>query len=630
MSQFHETFTRAGKKDPLLSYDDFASRIFMSGFLTCFLLPITITLLFKWLRPRRNSLALNLRLSDVHLDDGSTKVFLCKCSLCRKRREKERQSSLLLQNWFSYSRVFQVILLAFFWFIVIYLIKGLLFVACTFHLDINVADNIKRFDPFALLGVATDATVKEIKRAYRHLSLKFHPDRNPNDPEMAAHFILITKAYKALTNEQSRRNYERYGNPDGPGMMKIGIGLPRFLVDEDNQVIILSIFFVVLLLVMPGVFLWYYNKQKLYASSGIRVDTLHLIYFTLNENTRHKNLPEIYSCSAECCEIPSNAGDDANLKRLLGNLGDFKRTAISRETFRNFVILLCHMNRNDELTENFKGVQAEILKYSMIITQCMIDICICKSWGLTLRSIIDFRRCLVQGLSNRRDALLQIPHFTMEHVGHVQKGKNATKSVSYFVNQSRQDRRGTVTLTPEELADVDAFCEFYPRPELSVKVYVADSQEIYLDDLLTVDITLKRNVPEGYELVGPVHAPHFPWIKYEEWFFILAYADHPDEILAFSNATSRQAEIKHFLQFAVHRPGPTTLIVTAACDSYFDCDVECSIEFVAKIPNVVSASEFKIHPEDLALDMQQSVLNKVLGDILGAESSDEEEEVYDD
>ncbi len=52
-----------------------------------------------------------------------------------------------------------------------------------------------------------------MKKAYRQLSLLYHPDRG-GDP---VKFMKITKAHQALTDEEARKNWEEYGNPDGPG-----------------------------------------------------------------------------------------------------------------------------------------------------------------------------------------------------------------------------------------------------------------------------------------------------------------------------------------------------------------------------------------------------------------------------
>lgn len=518
----------------------------------------------------------------------------------------------------SFSRVAQVLALAFFWWLVFYLIKG-----------IDVSQNIKKFDPFEYLGVPSGASKKEIQKAYRHMSLRYHPDRNPNDPEAAAHFILITKAYKTLTNDKFRQNYERYGNPDGPGMMKIGIGLPRFLVDVSNQVLILSLFFIVLLIVIPGVFFYYYRSQKLYTAMGVRLETLQLIYYTISENTRQKALPEIYSCATECSTVQSNPDDEVLLRKFLDDVGDFKRKNVTKETLRNFVVLLCHLNRNTELPPQLQKAQAEILKYSILITQCMLDVAMCRRWMITAKSIVEFRRCLIQGLTGRRDAYLQIPHLTEESIGHIQRSKSGAKSVSEYIALPMESKKGLVGMSEGQIADIAAFCQFIPKVELTVDVYVNDATDICIGDLMTIEIKITRlNMPEDCALMGPVHAPHFPWVKYEEWIILLSHGEQEDKLLAFTLSSSSERVIVEKISILAERPGKHSLLVTAMSDSYFDCDQTTRVEFVVKVPT--ESTEFKIHPEDIALDNEPTALGRMLGDLLGEDDSEEEEEVMDD
>jgi curved DNA-binding protein CbpA len=63
-------------------------------------------------------------------------------------------------------------------------------------------------DYYALLEVAPDASLAEIKSAYRRLAMRYHPDRNPDDPEGAEHFKRITLAYGVLSDPQRREAYD--------------------------------------------------------------------------------------------------------------------------------------------------------------------------------------------------------------------------------------------------------------------------------------------------------------------------------------------------------------------------------------------------------------------------------------
>ncbi len=66
-------------------------------------------------------------------------------------------------------------------------------------------------DYYAILGVSRTATVEEIKRAYRRLALKYHPDRNPGDKAAEEKFKEITEAYEVLSDPEKRARYDRFG-----------------------------------------------------------------------------------------------------------------------------------------------------------------------------------------------------------------------------------------------------------------------------------------------------------------------------------------------------------------------------------------------------------------------------------
>jgi curved DNA-binding protein len=64
-------------------------------------------------------------------------------------------------------------------------------------------------DYYRVLGVAKEATNQEIKKSYRMLALRFHPDLNQDDPSSAEYFKEITEAYGVLIDPDKRRTYDR-------------------------------------------------------------------------------------------------------------------------------------------------------------------------------------------------------------------------------------------------------------------------------------------------------------------------------------------------------------------------------------------------------------------------------------
>ena len=67
-------------------------------------------------------------------------------------------------------------------------------------------------DYYTTLGVARDASGDDLKKAYRKLAMKFHPDRNPNDKQAEAKFKELNEAYDVLKDDQKRGAYDRFGH----------------------------------------------------------------------------------------------------------------------------------------------------------------------------------------------------------------------------------------------------------------------------------------------------------------------------------------------------------------------------------------------------------------------------------
>lgn len=67
-------------------------------------------------------------------------------------------------------------------------------------------------DYYEILEVSRDANLDDIKRAYRKMALRYHPDKNPDNPEAEEKFKEAAEAYSVLSNSDKRANYDRFGH----------------------------------------------------------------------------------------------------------------------------------------------------------------------------------------------------------------------------------------------------------------------------------------------------------------------------------------------------------------------------------------------------------------------------------
>ena len=83
---------------------------------------------------------------------------------------------------------------------------------------------MEKRDYYEVLGVSKNADATEIKKAYRKLALKYHPDKNPGDKEAEEKFKEAAEAYDVLSNDDKRRRYDQFGHAGMGGAGGFGGG----------------------------------------------------------------------------------------------------------------------------------------------------------------------------------------------------------------------------------------------------------------------------------------------------------------------------------------------------------------------------------------------------------------------
>ena len=83
-------------------------------------------------------------------------------------------------------------------------------------------------DYYEVLGVGKDVDGKELKKAYRKLAMKHHPDRNPGDKQAESAFKEISEAYEVLSDSQKRTAYDQFGHDGVNAQSGFGQGASSF------------------------------------------------------------------------------------------------------------------------------------------------------------------------------------------------------------------------------------------------------------------------------------------------------------------------------------------------------------------------------------------------------------------
>ena len=79
-------------------------------------------------------------------------------------------------------------------------------------------------DYYEVLGLSKGASEEEIKKAYRKIAIKFHPDKNPDDKSAEDKFKEAAEAYEVLSNPQKKQQYDQFGHAGMGGQGGFGGG----------------------------------------------------------------------------------------------------------------------------------------------------------------------------------------------------------------------------------------------------------------------------------------------------------------------------------------------------------------------------------------------------------------------
>jgi len=190
------------------------------------------------------------------------------------------------------------------------------------HLQ-GMTPTVLRLTERVLILVLQTATEKAIKSRYRKLSLQYHPDKvqldastNQTLEEVNAFFVEISKAYKALTDEEIRNNYIQYGHPDGKQSFSIGIALPKFIITDGNGKYVLLVYGLLLGLLLPYVVgKWWYGTQRM-TKDGVLIASAGNLFKEYKEEITDGGVVTAMSSGEEFKDVLKDSKADSSLGKI--------------------------------------------------------------------------------------------------------------------------------------------------------------------------------------------------------------------------------------------------------------------------------------------------------------------------
>ena len=323
------SFGNQNKKSENLE-NDTSFYTFIAGILLVFILYYFIVILKK--------IFYNIPFND------ESQYLNCHCSICKNRYEEYK---LTIKKKNINRKLFINILL--------FLFFLYLFIACCKSVQTK-----EIFDPYEILEISPTDPISKIKKSYKQLSLKYHPDKNKDDDSARERFMLINKAYRILTNEKAKENFKKYGNPDGPGILTIGLALPLFLFKGQVGFYILLIFAFLLVIIFPIMFIRWFKERNKYNNNGLILQNLPLYYKYLDNNTKITQLPFIIGMSFEFNKMDIEYNEE-NIKEIFNSFSkyfpsDYQNENISYSNMYAISVLYMHFLGNELIKKDNKGI----------------------------------------------------------------------------------------------------------------------------------------------------------------------------------------------------------------------------------------------------------------------------------
>ncbi|KAK2768369.1 secretory subunit [Arachnomyces sp. PD_36] len=387
----------------------------------------------------------------------------------------------------------------------------------------------KLWDPYDILGVSRSADEKAISRHYKRLSIKHHPDKVRPDPaknetieSLNDHFVELTKAYKALTDEEIRNNYIQYGHPDGKQSFSIGIALPKFIVTEGNGKYVLLVYGAMLGVLLPYIVgkWWYgtqrYTKEKVLLASAGNIFREYKdditeggIVGALSSGEEYKHILKGSKSENVLATVEKKILDDGEGARFAGGLalGDREKLTRLEDSGRRkaLALLWAYLGRVELDDATLNDEKYEVAPTALTLNDSFSAISLAFGHLKPILGAFHVSQSLIQATPPGSSPLLQLPHFTPKIAeaveGEEAKSHLTVQSFMKLPESQRQKAVGNGLLSKQQYESAISVAKQLPALEISKAFFKVMGEKAVTPSSLVQLVVKARIVPPGYDNV---------------------------------------------------------------------------------------------------------------------------------
>ncbi|KAL5335348.1 Sec63 Brl domain-containing protein [Aspergillus crustosus] len=405
---------------------------------------------------------------------------------------------------------------------------------------VTARSTTKIWDPYDILGVSRSADERAVSKHYKRLSLIYHPDKIRPDPAknetietLNDRFVELTKAYKALTDEEVRNNYLQYGHPDGKQSFSIGIALPQFIVTEGNGKYVLLVYGGLLGVLLPYIVgKWWYGSQR-YTKERVYVASAGNIFKEYKDDITDGGIVNALSSGDEFKEVIPAQKAETGLakieKKVLAEDSKFL-SAEDRDLIKGLddtsrrkaiALLWAYLGRLELDDATLNGEKYEVPPVALSLHEAFTAIALAFGNLRPVLGSFHAAQSLIQAIPPGSSPLLQLPYFTNDVVKSVE-GEDVKNhfTVQKLMKIPETERRaltvGAGLLSEKQYTSAVSVAKQLPHLQVAKAFFKVMGEKVITPSSLVQLVVKARFVPPGATNVPEVDPADLEDIDPEE------------------------------------------------------------------------------------------------------------------